>query len=180
MPRYDENLGETVQADAELMRERKSNPSGFPKPLAVRAGEHSALALFGRHKGDQQHSDHVTLGVFQRTTKHGEAILLDIGHAVRLVGWLAVQVGRRPDVEGYAQGNPEAKVPPTITVVERAGPRVDSLTLTERDGELLVCVTHHGVVIDDAYSAHITREDAGEILDWLAAFHLHGWAGVKR
>lgn len=51
--------------------------------------------------------------------------------------------------------------------------------MTERGGELLVCVTHHGAV-DGAYSAHITCEDAGEILDWLAAFHLHGWAGVKR
>ena len=153
------------------------------EPLALPAmRQHTGLYLGPRHA--KPCTDDVILQVAQRTTGGGASILLDVRDVSRAVSWLVAVTGQNPDVEGYGSRRqaPEPVLNPFVAVA-RAGAYADVLTLYVADGEVVASVQHFATDFANPGAQGTTRlttVQAAQLRDWLAAWHLHGWPGVRR
>lgn len=134
--------------------------------VRVHAVEHMALNVCA-HRNEE-----VFLQVVQRTTGDGRNFIADLGHVSRLVSWLVGVVGRQPRVKGYGTRTPDHT--PLITLVrDKVGAgHTDTMTWVADGQFVLVGVQHHSPNPTARAGAHFERHALGDVLDWLAAWHL--------
>ena len=162
---------------------QETNMPHVIEPLALPAmRQHTGLYLGPRHA--KPVTDDVILQVAQRTTGGGASILLDVADVSRAVCWLVAATGQDPKVEGYGSRRqaPGPVLNPFVAVA-RYGDYADVLTLYVADGEVVASVQHFATDFGNAGPQGTTRltiVQSGQLRDWLAAWHLHGWPGVPR
>lgn len=146
-------------------------------------GVHAHVALTGGPRHKTPVSDDVSLSIFQRTMGHGASILLDISGVSRAVQWLVAATGAVPNVEGYRSClAPSGPCLHPLVVVSSVGAYADVLNAYVADGDVVVAVTHFATDFANQGSQGVIRltpAQAVELRDWLAAWHLHGWPGVR-